>query len=298
MIFIKIFNMKEKDMSGIFKDFKYEDFNELSDEEIRKRVQSAFDKQKQDNQQKQINQLKKQVQDLQQKVSKDKPKKKIFTKKEKKPEIPPPKEAKKPINTERIIMLSIIVFLCLFIIIDFSFFHDWGSSSTDEPLLTQQETHQTNETATPQENQTDTQEEVIEEQVEEKQPQETVKEETQYSGEIDITIDKVYDEVNPDNDDMGYINKVVFTINNDKDEILKPYVKIYIYDEDTKDPWEERNRGEYTFLAGISPGKDHTATIDVSPKTFRNLDLKKQIRLTLNTSTEFLAADTKDVTIS
>jgi len=100
------------------------------------------------------------------------------------------------------------------------------------------------------------------------------------SGQVELTIDKIFTE-KKDNE-IGYITKVVFTINNGKNKVLFPVVNVYAYDSDMDEEWQTRSRGQYMYTAGIGPGGKHTASIDLSPRTFRNLNLKKNIRLALN----------------
>ena len=93
--------------------------------------------------------------------------------------------------------------------------------------------------------------------------------------------------------------KIVFTIDNGKNKVLTPYVEVFAYDEENKDPYETRKRGEYTYMMGIKPGDTHTGSIDLVPRTWANLDLKKNIRLTLNdTEDGFITAAYEEIFIS
>ena len=125
----------------------------------------------------------------------------------------------------------------------------------------------------------------------------TTLEEEELPGAIAISIDKIYTAVT--GDDLGEISKVVFTIDNGKDKVLKPIVNVYAWDEENKDPYETRSRGEYTYISGINPGDKHTGSIDLVPKTWVNLDLEKNIRLTLNdTEDGFITAVNQQIFIS
>jgi len=54
--------------------------------------------------------------------------------------------------------------------------------------------------------------------------EEVEEEEEKLSGEITLTIDKIYTEVVDADQDLGYISKVIFTIENGKEVVLKPIV--------------------------------------------------------------------------
>ena len=63
--------------------------------------------------------------------------------------------------------------------------------------------------------------------------------------------------------------------------------------------WETKSRGIYTFPGGITAGSTHTGTITISPKSFIDLDIKKDIRLTLNdTKSGFIKGVNQKVAIS
>jgi len=118
------------------------------------------------------------------------------------------------------------------------------------------------------------------------------------SGKIAFVIDKIYTEVSDTDSDLGYITKVVFTIDNGKDKALNPILHVFAYDSELDESWETRSRGKYTGTS-IKSGDEFTGTIDLSPKSFRNLDIKKTIRLTLNdTKAGFIKGINKEVTIS
>ena len=146
-------------------------------------------------------------------------------------------------------------------------------------------------------------EEIVEEQIEEEviEPDEeiVVEEEKILSGKITLTLDKVYSEVVDEDKDLGYITKVVFTIDNGKDKVLTPKVNVFAYDENLEESWKVRSRGEHTYAIGIKPGDKYTGTLSLVPKTFRNLDLEKIVRIELNDSEDgFIAAKSEVVIIS
>ncbi len=129
--------------------------------------------------------------------------------------------------------------------------------------------------------------------------EEVVETEKNLSGVITLTMDKVITEVVDEDKDLGYITQVIFTIDNGKDKVLSPIVHVFAYDSELHESWETRSRGTYTYAAGISPGDQHTGIIIVSPKTFRNLDIDKIVRIEFNdTEQGFIAAKSKTVTIS
>ena len=173
-------------------------------------------------------------------------------------------------NLERIAYIAVIVVLVAFITIDLSFYHGKNVSVETDQTITATTTAKV-------ENITEeTTEELLEEVVEE-----PVEEEKVLSGKITFTIDKVYTEVPDEDRDFGYISKVVFTIDNGKDKVLKPVVDVYVYDSELHGSWETKSRGQYTGIA-IKPGDKQTGSIDLYPKTFANLDLEKNLRLVLN----------------
>jgi hypothetical protein len=192
-------------------------------------------------------------------------------------------------NVEKIAYIAIILVLAVYIVIDVSFNHLGNSMNieADQTTITAaavQEEKTTNEI-----------EEVAEEEVVEEKP---VEEEKELSGVITLTIDNIYTHIIDKDRDAGEINKIVFTIDNGKDKVLTPIVNVYAYDSEMHESWETRSRGQYTYTAGISPGDSHTGTIDLSPKRFVNLDLKKNLRLVLNsTEDEFITAVNEKVLI-
>lgn len=172
-------------------------------------------------------------------------------------------------HIEKIAYMAIILVLAVYIAIDFSFYH--GEKTVDV------ETDTITAAAVQEENKTDSIKEVAEEEVEE-----VVEEEKNLSGIVMLTINKIYTSVDDNDDDMGEISKIVFAIDNGKDKVLTPLVNVYVYDDEMDEKWETWSRGTYTYGAGIAPGKSQVGFIDISPKKFINLDIKKNIRLTMN----------------
>jgi len=191
-------------------------------------------------------------------------------------------------SIEKIVYISIILIFVIYTIIDLSYIH--GKSIENQQEITAVVTGVIEE-----ENKTDevketVEEELVVEKTKEKEVEEVKEEpkveEKKLSGVITFTIDEVYMAVDENDDDLGEISKVVFTIDNGKDKVLTPIVELFVYDSESKEDYETRRRGKYTYGAGINPGQKHIGSIDLKPKKFRNLDLEKNIRLVLN--------DTKD----
>ena len=123
-------------------------------------------------------------------------------------------------------------------------------------------------------------------------------EEEKLSGKIVLTLDKVDVEVVNADSDSGQINKVTFTIENDKDKDLNPIVDVYAYDSKIDPSWEITSRGQYKG-AIIKAGDKYSGSISLVPKTFRNLDIKKNIRLALNdTEDGFITVVNEQISIS
>ena len=189
---------------------------------------------------------------------------------------------------ERVAYVGIIVVLVTFIVIDLSFYHGGEDVEAESDAITAAAV-KSDDKANETENKT------VEKPAEEKK---VVVEEKKLSGRIGFVIDKIYTEVSDQNNDLGYITKVLFTIANGKDKALTPILHVFAYDSKLDELWETKRRGKYTGTA-IKPGDELTATIDLSPKAFRNLDIKKNVRLTLNDTKEgFIKGINKEVTIS
>ncbi|MFC2016624.1 hypothetical protein ACFLUF_02800 [Chloroflexota bacterium] len=194
-------------------------------------------------------------------------------------------------NIEKIAYVAIILVLAAYIIIDWSYYH--GEKTVNL------ETDQTITAAAVQvQNETDKIKEVVEDEIVEEEPEE---EEKELSGVIALGITKIYTEIIDEDEDLGEISKIVFIIDNGKDKVLTPVVNVYVYDDEMDEKWETWDRADpspYTYKVGIPSGKTHTGFIDLSPKKFRNLDLKKNVRLTLNdTEDGFIKAVNQKVLI-
>ncbi|MFH0868101.1 MAG: hypothetical protein V1831_02205 [Candidatus Woesearchaeota archaeon] len=199
--------------------------------------------------------------------------------------------SKKIPNLERIVYISIILLLVAYTFIDMPFSSEKNAGvETDQPITA---------AVIKEENKSDeVKEEVIEEKIVQ-EVKEAAKEEKELSGVISLIIEKIYTEVVDEEDDFGYINNIIFTISNGKNKVLTPVVNVYAYDNTMDESWETRSRGEYTYNMGISPGKNHTGSINLVPKTWKNLDLKKNIRLVLNSTEDgFITAVNQKVLIS
>ena len=274
--------MKEEDVDDIFKDFegKVEDKQESTPEKGLSEEES----------------LKRKYQKAEQALKEKHREEKEALEEKRKQEIP--KHGKIPTknlaNIERIVYIAIILVLVAYMVIDSSFYN--GAKTVDV------ETDQAITAAVvKEENKTDKTEKVVEEkEIEEEEiVEEEVEEEKKLSGEIAFNIDNIYTTIIDEDNDLGEISKIVFSIDNGKDKLLTPLIHVYAYDSEMDEIWETWCRGEYTYEAGINPGKKHTGIIDLSPKMFRNLDLKKNIRLTLNdTEDGFITAVNEKVIIS
>ena len=255
--------MKEEDVDDIFEDFgdKVEDKpksakgehseEKLSEEELLKVK------------------YKKAEQELKEKHKKEK---EVLEEKRKKEMIHGEAPTKAFSNIEKIAYVAIILVLAVYIVIDVSFNHLGGSMDVeaDQTITT---------AAVQEENKTDKIKEIVEEEIVEEEPKE---EEKELSGKITLKIDNIYTEVPDEDEDFGYITKVVFTIDNGKDKVLTPFVEAFAYDSENIEIYETKSRGYYTYPIGIKPGDNHTGIIDLVPTTWTHLDLKKHIRLVLN----------------
>ncbi len=216
--------------------------------------------------------------------------------------------AKNPSNIKKIAYISIILVLVAYIAIDLSFYHGGKSVEPESDEITTgavkvgEETEGVEEKVAEEEMAEEEKEEVVEEEPakeEENETKEAVEEEKKLSGLILMVIDDVDTEVTEGVNDSGKINKVVFTIDNGKNKVLTPLVDVYAYDGKMDKIWETKSRGQYTYEMGIKPGGQHTGSIDLVPKTFKNLNLEKNIRLTLNdTEGGYITAANKVVIIS
>jgi len=269
--------MEKDDVEDIFEDFEHKVTGEEPSHSEKKESHKHLERELSEEEI-----LKKKYQDAEQSL-KDKYKKEIGVLEDKKV-----KEASKhgftpaksvP-NYEKFAYIGVIIVLVAFIAIDLSFYH--GGKEVGQTITAAA---------------VDIQEPEEVEEVEE-EPVEEVVEEKKLSGKITFVIDKIYTDVSDKDSDLGYINKVVFTIDNGKDEVLTPILHVFAYDSELHESWETRSRGKYTGTT-IKSGDKQTGTIDLNPKSFRNLDIDKNIRLTLNSTEEgFITAINEKVTIS
>lgn len=278
--------MAEPDVDDLFKDFEYKI-------EGKKEPKKSFDFAKKEPAKKEPEQ---------------KPEKKTWQQAER--QVIEKQEARpKPRSTstiERIGYFAVILILIGYIGIDFKFYHtendDQIGSSKDITAKVINNTTKENKSAeikvekiieTPKNETVEKPEVEINKTTNEtKAANETKK----YSGTVTLTIDSI--DYAATSNETGTISGVIFTINNDKDAVLKPVMDVFAYDEMDK-LWEVTSRGKYTYEAGINPGQKHTEAISLTPKTFRNLKLKKSIRLTLNdTSAGYITAVNTEIIIS
>jgi hypothetical protein len=208
------------------------------------------------------------------------------------------KDGGKPNGTssiERIAYITVLIVLAAYIIVDLSFYH--GNNVDVEEEVTaaigaaEQEDNTSGEVA---------QEQLQEEPKKEEPIAEEKAEETMgLSGVIALTLDEIITNIDPDVEDKGEISTVMFTIDNGKDKVLTPIVNVYAYDTELDEVYIIKPRGTYTYLAGIKPGDRHTGSIDLSPKIFKNLDIKKTVRIELNGTGEgFIQAKSKSILIT
>ena len=189
-------------------------------------------------------------------------------------------------NIERVAYVAIILILVVYVGIDLTFYHKDKSVEVEDQTITAAAVKQEDET-----------EEIVE--VVEEEEEEVVVEEKPLSGKITLTLDKVYTDVDEGVDDKGYISKIVFTIENGKETVLTPVINVFIYDDRMHESWETISRGQYTYAIGINSGKVQTGSLSLSPKTYRNLDIKKNIRVELKDAEEgFITAVNDKITIS
>jgi len=185
-------------------------------------------------------------------------------------------------NLERYAYIGVIIVLAGFIAVDLSFYHP--GDDTDIQTITA--------AAVKVENKTNITAEV------EEVKNVTVEVKKQLSGTISLDIENIYTEVVDEDRDVGYITKIVFTIDNGKDKALMPVVNIFAYDSELDPSWEVRSRGQYRGVA-IASGEKGTGSIDLVPRSFKDLSISKNIRLTLNdTKDGFITSINEKVTIS
>lgn len=279
--------MVDKEVNDIFKDYKFDDSNEHSHDEVKKEVQREFNKNRFDEPEEKgheegIRELKEQINELREHI---KSKEEVKEPKEE-PEVKPVEHIKSepkfkyftkpgPGALERGVLIGIIVLLSAFIVVDLSFFHGKGVETGGTgvtgmvvgEIANQSEENKTGEKA------------VEEDVVEKSETKETVEEEKELSGNIELEINKIYKR--KVNSNLGYITKVTFTINNGKDKALKPVVRVYAYDKYNDDPWKEKDRGVFNYTGGIVAGGEQAGSVDLTPKTFTSLNTIKTVVLKL-----------------
>jgi len=206
-------------------------------------------------------------------------------------------------NIERIAYIAVIVVLVAYSVIDLSFYH--GGNDVNIEVNNAINAAAINELGSDNQiEQAETQaaeEEIVEEDAQEDtdDDEKEVVEEIELSGIIGFTIDKINTKIVDEENDFGQISSIKFTLDNGKDKILSPLIHVYAYDSKLDETWETISRGEYKYNIGIKPGGTHTGIIELSPKSFRNLDIKKDIRLTLNdTEYGYITSINEKVTIS
>ena len=208
--------------------------------------------------------------------------------------IPPSSQFK----LERSAYLFIIAILVGYILFDLAFLHAGSLSILDgdkDPVLTGVDGNETNTTITKEPSNNDQNQGT-------KNATEPPKEEPKGdsnppgSGNVALSITTVdYEKVS---NSVGYITSVSFSIKNSKDTPITPVVNVYAYDSELEESWETRSRGNFKYPAGIAPGKSIEGSIELSPKTFRSLNLAKTVRIELNdTKSGFLKLATQTVEI-
>lgn len=217
-------------------------------------------------------------------------------------------------NIERFAYIGVILVLAAYIAIDLSFYHGAkaAEAGTDKPITAAavKEGNKTNETRKVKEESVNETQKLKKEAAANESSEgqkETIANETNetaaeagdgLSGKITLSIGSISSGFVEGSNDTGYIDKIVFIIENGKDKALTPLVTAYAYDSEMDNSWETRSRGQYKGNA-IEPSSKQTASINLVPKTFRNLKLEKTIRLTLNDTKEgFITAVNKKVIIS
>ena len=280
--------MVDEETNDMFKDFKFEDNKEPSHDEIKKNVQKEFDQQRseeheeKDNEEEvrgleEVRELKEEVRELKEHVKrseereeKEKPEVKHVIKHIKsEPEI---KYVTKPGPgaLERGVLIGLIAILSFFIIFDLAFIHPGGVVETEEGAVGMVVSEVVSENKT----------EEVEETVEEENKTTETVEEKELSGTIDLEINKIHSL--KENENRGYINRVTFTIKNGKNETLKPIVRVYAYDQSSKDTYMDWVRGTFNYTISIMPGDERAGSIDLTPKTFTALNTIKTVVLKLS----------------
>ncbi|MBI2651588.1 hypothetical protein HYX01_03900 [Candidatus Woesearchaeota archaeon] len=228
----------------------------------------------------------------------------------------------KPVNIERLGYIAIILVLAAYIIIDLSFYHGSKNADMKENAASAIVASKMNDTLKVKDtsaavkliNDTlSTINKSINKSIAAKEePNETIaitekketkdngtlQEEKKLSGVIALAIDKIDTEIVNRDDDTGRINSVTITINNGKDKVLVPVVDVYAYDSKMDESWQTKSRVNHIYGTGIKSGDEYTVSLDLTPKTFRNINFTKTIRVTLNdTKTGFITVAKKEIMI-
>src|SRR3989338_949110 len=198
---------------------------------------------------------------------------------------------------EKFAYIAVIAVLVAYIGIDLGFYH--GSDTAKEETITAAalNTQSANKTLNKSAESAGNASKVVKGETAGNKTGEKLAEDKKLSGKIMLRLDEIDSEMVDADGDLGQINKVVFTIENGKDKDLNPVVDVYAYDSELDPSWEIKSRGQYKG-AVIKHGDKYSGSISLVPKTFKNLDIKKSIRLTLNdTEDGFIKAVNEQVLI-
>src|SRR3989338_7147221 len=199
---------------------------------------------------------------------------------------------------EKFAYIAVIVVLIAYIGIDLGFYH--GSNATKEETITAAALNMqsANKTINKSTESSENASKEVQQETAGNKTEEKLAEEEKLLGKIVLTLDEVDAEVDDTDSDLGQIIKVVFTIENGKDKDLNPVVDVYAYDSEIDPSWEITSRGQYRGDT-IKAGDKYSGSISLIPKTFRDLNIKKNIRLALNdTEDGFITAVNEQVSIS
>lgn len=201
-------------------------------------------------------------------------------------------------NYEKFAYIAVIVVLIAYIGIDLGFYHDDKAAKEETVTAAAVNIQSANKTINKSAEVSENASEEMQQETTENETKEETAEEEKLSGKIVISLDEVDAEVVDADGDLGQINKVFFTIENGKDKDLNPIVDVYAYDSKIDPSWEVTSRGQYKGAA-IKSGDKYSGSISLVPKTFKNLEIKKSIRIALNDTTDgFITAVNEQVSIS
>ena len=200
-------------------------------------------------------------------------------------------------NYERFAYVAVIVVLIAYIGIDLGFYHDSNAAKEETVTAAAVNMQSANKTLNKSAESAGNASKVVKGETAGNKTGEKLAEDKKLSGKIMLRLDEIDSEMVDADGDLGQINKVVFTIENGKDKDLNPVVDVYAYDSELDPSWEIKSRGQYKG-AVIKHGDKYSGSISLVPKTFKNLDIKKSIRLTLNdTEDGFIKAVNEQVLI-